>query len=415
MRRWLILILALVLTLSVGCGQSSLRPRLADVAAEKPAYTPAQGESLLQSRADYEGFSMELFARIAAEGAQNPVISPASAYFALAMVANGAAGETEAAFDSVLGLSTAKRNGICLVLAQSLEQAKGGMELSLANSAWVNEGLTVQKPFLDTLESAYGADMFQAALTSEAAMRAMNHWVKEETKGMIHQLFAEPLEGDNLVMVLINALYLSAKWQYPLDVATSAGEFHLSAAESVQADFMWGRAQELTYIEKEGAQGVVLPYDDGRLGFLALLPAEGESVRELAQGLRRTPLSAYLAAGEKESVFVILPKFSVEYGLKSFKDALSDMGLSVAFDAATAKFPAMVSDAAGPVYIGDVLQKVRLDVHELGTEAAAATAVIMDAGGAMAQVLSFDRPFLYSIVDLETGLPLFMGIMENPA
>ncbi len=178
---------------------------------------------------------------------------------------------------------------------------------------------------------------------------------------------------------------------------------------------MWGRAQELTYIEKEGVQGVVLPYDDGRLGFLALLPAEGESVRELAQGLRRTPLSAYLAAGEKESVFVILPKFSVEYGLKSFKDALSDMGLSVAFDAATAKFPAMVSDAAGPVYIGDVLQKVRLDVHELGTEAAAATAVIMDAGGSMAEVLSFDRPFLYAIVDLETGLPLFMGIMENPA
>ena len=85
MRRWLILILALVLTLSVGCGQSSLRPRLADVAAEKPAYTPAQGESLLQSRAAYEGFSMELFARIAAEGVQNPVISPASAYFALAM------------------------------------------------------------------------------------------------------------------------------------------------------------------------------------------------------------------------------------------------------------------------------------------------------------------------------------------
>lgn len=415
MRRWLILILALTLSLCAGCGQSSLRPQPADVGVEKPAYTPAQVETLLQSRAAYEGYSIELFARIAAEGVQNPVISPASAYFALAMAANGAAGETEAAFDSALGLSTANRNSLCLALAQSLEQAKGGTELSLANSAWMNEGLTVQKPFLDTLESAYGADMFQAALTSEAAMRAMNRWVKEETKGMIPKLFAQPLEGDNLVMVLINALYLSAKWQYPLDVGTSAGEFHLSAAESVQADFMRGRAQELTYIEKDGVQGVVLPYDDGRLGFLALLPAEGESVRELAQGLRQTPLSEYLAAGEEESVFVILPKFSVEYGLKSFKDALSDMGLSVTFDASAAEFPAMVSDAAGPVYIGDVLQKVRLDVHELGTEAAAATAVVMEAGGAMAKFLAFDRPFLYAIVDLETGLPLFMGIMENPA
>ncbi len=415
MRRWLVLILALVLALCAGCGQSSLRLRPAGEDAAKPANTPMRGEAILQSRAAYEGFGMELFARIAEEGGQNPVISPASAYFALAMAANGAAGETEAAFGSALGLSTANRNGLCLALAQSLEQAKGGTELSLANSAWVNEGLTVQKPFLDTLESAYGADMFQAELTSEAAMRAMNRWAKEATEGMIPQLFAQPLQGDNLVMVLINALYLSAKWQYPLDVDTAAGEFHLSPTQSVQADFMRGRAQELTYIEKGGVQGVVLPYDDGRLGFLALLPAEGESVRELARGLGQTPLSEYLAAGETQSVFVILPKFSVEYGLSSFKDALCDMGLSVAFAADAAEFPAMVSDAAGPVYIGDVLQKVRLDVHELGTEAAAATAVVMEAGGGVAEFMAFDRPFLYAIVDLETGLPLFMGIMENPA
>ena len=409
--------LVIALVLSVGCGQSTMRPRLADT-GPNPGYIPAGEEALLQGQAALQRFSMELFAEMAAAGKENVLISPLSAYLVLSMAAGGAAGQTEVAFDRILGLTKAARNGYCLALTERLASKRGSTALSLANAVWVNEGLKVQKGYLEMLEQAYAADMFQADLASKGTMQAMNRFVRAKTKGMIPRFFAEPLQGDNLVMVLINAMYLSAKWEYPMDVHTYVGEFRLSDTQSVQVDFIQGRAQALTYIDKEGVQGVLLPYDDGRLAFLGLMPVAGTSVRELAQSLPQTPLQEYLSAGEERNVLAILPKFSVEYGTSSMRDVLCDMGLSVAFEADGAEFPSLVVEEAGlgPIYISDVLQKVRLNVHELGTEAAAATAAVMEAGGAQETILmEFDRPFLYAIVDMESGLPLFMGMMENPA
>lgn len=419
MKRRFMFILALLLACTA-CARTPGPPATTNTGGERVVIEAATPEETQAGRAAYEGFAAKLLAQALRGAGENPVLSPASAYFALAMTANGAAGETEAAFNKVLGLTTAARNRVCLALLEGLEQAGGGGKTALANSIWVNEGLRVQAPFLETLQQAYGAEMFQRALAGEAAQQAMNGWVKGETKGMIPKLLEEPLEGDELVMVLLNALYLSAKWEYPLDQNTRQGSFQLADGGETQADFMSGNPQTLAYIDYQGAKGTLLPYEGGRLAFLALLPAPGQSARELAASLAQTPLSEYLAAAQARTVQVSLPKFSVEYGTVSLKDALSAMGLGIAFDNLQAQFPAMVA-AQGPeelqtVYISDVLQKTRVDVHELGTEAAAATAVVMRADGAALELefLDFDRPFLYAILDTETGLPLFMGLMERP-
>ena len=179
----------------------------------------------------------------------------------------------------------------------------------------------------------------------------------------------------------------------------------------------WGCYRD--YIELEGVRGTVLPYDDGKTAFLALLPEEGTDVRAFAATLDAECIGTYLSAVRENAYLdLLLPKFTVETKFP-MNDALKAMGLMQAFDPEKANFSAMGHAGEDPLYIGNVLQKVKLIVDEEGTEAAAVTEVIMASGCAMPEnrpvELHFDRPFAYAVIDLATGVPLFQGVMENPA
>ena len=162
-----------------------------------------------------------------------------------------------------------------------------------------------------------------------------------------------------------------------------------------------------------GAAGVVLPYDDGRLGFLAMLP-DGELDAWL-ETLDGDTLPALLAAAEEERVLLRLPKFEAEWG-GELSDALAAMGLETAFDPDRADFSALGTAPDGPLYVSSVVHKARIEVNEKGTEAAAATVVGVDGAAAPTDYreLVLDRPFCYAVVDLERGVPLFLGTFERP-
>ena len=158
---------------------------------------------------------------------------------------------------------------------------------------------------------------------------------------------------------------------------------------------------------------MVLPYDDGRLGFLAMLP-DGELDAWL-ETLDGDTLPALLAAAEEERVLLRLPKFEAEWG-GELKELLAELGLETAFDPAQADFSALGTAPDGPLYLDSVIHKARIEVNEKGTEAAAATVAGLNGAAAPTDYreLVLDRPFCYAVVDLERGVPLFLGTFERP-
>lgn len=359
----------------------------------------------------YLGFSEELF-RTAASEAENPLISPASAYFALAMAANGAAGETKTAFEKTLGLSVDELNAVCLALMNNLSMTAGSTKLSVANSVWVDmdEDFDVSEEYISFLQNDYYAEYTETDL--QTARQAVNAWVKYHTEGMIPEMLSEQPDRDARLL-LINTLYLKTAWETEFDPnSTQQREFHTEGGGNVSAEFLYSELGRKQCILTPEATGVVLPYDDGKLAFIALKPNEG-TVRGLLEGFDGNTLAGYLAAAKEKTAWLAMPKFTREFSL-DMQAALTDMGLGIVFEE-NADFSGIAPD----ICISRVLQKTRVDVHEKGTEAAAATVVEMsDSCAVIAEdpvELCFDSPYLYAIVDMESGLPLFMGIMDDPA
>lgn len=406
MKRILLFVLAAMLLLS-GCTATG------DVAQYIERPRPQNCLPLLDgSEKAYLGFSEELMKAVAKSGGQNPLLSPASAYFALAMVANGAEGETKAAFEEVLGLTVYQLNEVCLALMNNLSMTEESTKLKIANSVWVDKGenFTASKEFISLLQQTYFAEYTETDL--QTAKQAVNAWVNHHTEGMISELLSEQPD-EYARLLLINTLYLNTAWEAEFDPnSTRERDFTLKSGQTVSAEFLYAATAARQCILTEDATGVLLPYDDGKLAFLALEPNEG-TVRELIAGFDGDALAGYLAAAEETQAWLTMPKFTKEYSIE-MQDVLTEMGLGIAFD----PYHADLSGIAPEIYISRVLQKTRIDVHEKGTEAAAATMVEAREGAAMPVEdpveLCFDSPYLYAVVDLESGIPLFLGIMDDP-
>jgi len=407
MKRTALIVLAAMLFL---CGCSGT----GDVAQYIERPRPEHTLPLLDgSETAYLGFSENLIKTASAMDGENPLLSPASAYFALAMIANAAGGETKTAFENVLGLPIYQLNEVCLALMNNLSMTEGNTKLKLANSLWVDkeEDFTVSGDFISLLQETYFAEYTETDL--QTAKQAVNAWINHHTDGMIPEMLSEQPQKDTRLL-LINALYLNTAWEEEFDPnSTREKDFFKENGQTVRAEFLYAPAADRQCILTPEATGVLLPYDDGKTAFLALKPNEG-TVRELIEGFDGDSLRGYLDSAETKQAWLTMPKFTKEYSIE-MQEVLTKMGLGIAFDQYSADF----SGAAPELFISRVLQKTRIDVHEKGTEAAAATLVEAADGAAMLEEepveLCFDSPYLYAIVDLESGLPLFLGIMDDPA
>ena len=203
---------------------------------------------------------------------------------------------------------------------------------------------------------------------------------------------------------------MKADWTDQFDPnATSNQEFINGEGLSVIVPFMSSDPMTWQVIDTADAEGVVLPYADGRLAFLAAMPKAGSF------DLDGTVVPRLLSTAQmSENVKVAMPKFHSEYGAADLVPALTELGLGVAFDPDLADF----SGIAPNLYISAVLHKVSMSVGEQGTEAAAATVVVIaESGGSLEEptIVRFNRPYLYAVVDTVTSLPLFIGWMEDPS
>ena len=354
----------------------------------------------------------------AAQEAENPVLSPLSAYLCLAMLMPGANENTKAEFEKILGADWDYVSALAADIAAQLEKTGGSTKLDLANSIWTDDDKAViEEEWLKTVKAYFGPDIYSADLPSDGALKAINKWVNDKTNGMIPKLHDENYDKDT-IMVLLNALYMKAEWAHKFEGQdTYDREFAKADGSTVTVPFMNMFEAYESYIKTEDAEGIMLPYDDGRLAFIALKPDDGDA-RKYAAGFTGAKLKEALAAAKADTfVTVNMPKFDTEYSVY-LTDALKAMGMTDAFDPFLADLSGAGRGVDGPLYISYVFQKVKVDVNEEGTEAAAVTEIATAEGCALPVdepiVLTFDSPFVYAIVDTETGVPLFAGVMENP-
>lgn len=362
----------------------------------------------------YAAFAAALLRQTRKEG-ENTLVSPLSVALALGMTANGAAGDTLAEFQDLFGMDLDTLNAYCIKALRDYSDLGGSTRSTLINSLWCDPDLTLEDEFIARCQQNYGAELYQTDLQDAATVRAVNEWVSKATEGLIPKTVEE--FSKDAVLALVNAIYLQNQFEGPFETPHSDWTMDFTAADGTVSHprGMHNGIREEWYLSHAGGSGALLPYDDGRLGFLLMLPEEGTDLSDYLSGWDGTTVKNLLDGREERRVSLTVPKYELEWS-GSLAEVLPEMGLSGAFDVAAADFSAMGHSDKGPLFIGDVIHKTALKVNEKGTEAAAVTAVVMEAGADMPTdliELRFDRPFVCGIVDLESGAPLFLGTVET--
>ncbi|MDR0268530.1 serpin family protein [Paenibacillus sp.] len=345
---------------------------------------------------------------------QNLILSPYSIFTALAIAYNGADGQTAKEMAQSLGVQQFGKeqvNTAFHTLHTLLEDAGSGVRLNTANSVWYRSGCSMKDSFLGTARESYGAEIRDVGFQNKKTLNEINDWVSKHTNGKIPSIL-DQLPAPETLAILMNAVYFNGSWQRPFDPKdTQEGSFTL-ANQTVKKVPMMAQRGMFEYKKTSEAQAIRLPYGDGRLDMMIIMPTEGHTLTELLNKIRKdtSPWQANFAQASGE---IRLPRFKAEYS-GQIKDPLIQMGMKDAFDKAAADFTAM-SDK--PMFISSVLHKTVVDVNEQGTEAAAVTAVLLPTGSAAPLErfqMDVDHPFFFCIEDHQTGLWIFMGTIENP-
>jgi serpin B len=381
---------------------------------------PASDEAAIV--AESTSFAAALYRELAAQPG-GLFLSPSSITAALSMTGAGARGETSTELAAALRL-TLPPERLHLALGRLLEATSGasGVELATANALWVQEGYALRPEYLTLVRETYRAALEEVDFggATEAARERINAWVDARTKSRIRDLVPPGILDALTRLVLVNAIYFKGAWSTPFDpVATRQEPFHRLEGSSAPVPLMH-RTDSYRLVEDRNAQAIELPYGDGALAMVVVLPRKRDGLPALEKGLdgaRFDALLAQLDAEEPREVEVHLPRFRVEASFR-LDDALERLGARRAFDRERADFSGMTADPAG-LYIGAVLHRAFVEVNEEGTEAAAATAVVMVFGGSMVApapppVFRADHPFLFLIRDRRTKVMLFVGRLVDP-
>ena len=415
MRRTLTLLLACAVCLGLlpGCSQASAAKELT---APKLSTNPSDSEEVSQALAH---FGLELLQRTREADQTSTLISPLSVALALSMAANGADGNTLTQFQAVLGggADLEELNGACVQLTQDYQNLTGSTKCSIANSLWVDPDGQIKDEFVGKCRGIFDAQVFQGELSSPRIVDGLNGWVSDHTGKLIPKIIDQPF-SENTALLLVNALYLKNKWLQEFDPRnTREMDFHHAGGADKRMEFLSTGSTQLFYMQGKGAQGVVLPYDDGRLAFFAILPDLYPDSPDLGAWLNTLEGSGLTQLiDSRESTHFLhfsMPKFEAEWRGNLTK-ILPELGIEEAFLPDLANFSNLGTSPDGYV-ISQVIHAAKIAVNEKGTEAAAATVVAAAGGGMPSQegvTLVLDRPFLYGIVDLQTGVPLFLGTFE---
>ena len=363
-------------------------------------------------------FACDLYRQLRG-GEGNLFFSPLSIHAALTMTSAGASGQNEAEMARTLHLtlSQEKLHAAYAQLQQGLEHDErvSGFSLVVANRLWGKQGYRFQRPFLATTRTHYRAELVSVDFQRpEESAATINAWVEQQTHGKIKGLVSPAVIEPLTRLILTNAVYFQADWTEPFKLErTRPGPFYLPSGKTTEVPLM-RKWDGFPYRHAEGFKVLEMPYGQGQLAMLLLLPDEHDGLASLEEQLTAENLARWRSEMRKEeSLEVVLPRFTIESSF-SLKDALVMLGMRRAFDPHPDNFLGITDET--PQWLAAVLHKAYVDVNEQGTEAAAATAVVAMAGSAAHEPPKFiaDHPFVFLIRDALSGAILFCGRVVDP-
>jgi serpin B len=366
-------------------------------------------------------FALDLYARLRAEQPGNLFFSPSSLSTALAMTYAGARSDTASQMAKVLHFTQPpeKLHPAFGSLRMGLveDATKRGYQLTVANRLWGQEGDHFLAGFLATTRDDYGAELAEVdfAGQTEKARQQINGWVEEQTRGKIKDLIPPGALDSLSRLVLTNAIYFKGKWSEPFEKRdTKEAPFHVTSRQTLDVPMM-SQEDHLPFWAGEGLKILELPYGTGDLSMLILLPDPIEGLAGLEARLTGDTLTRWRSGLRREKVRVYLPRFKLTSQFE-LGGVLKAMGMPLAFTPDRADFSGM--DGQRDLFVSAVIHKAYVDVNEAGTEAAAATGIVMMPTAAVIapkEPLLFraDHPFLFLIRDNRTGSLVFVGRLVN--
>ena len=405
-----------------GCGRSSMNSGSMPInpgappppsSSAPPAVLQAQQENTAVNPALVaadNGFGVALFKDLNAGVSGNVAISPISVAMALQIVYNGAAGATQQGMAQTLQLatlSTADLNNANAALQGSLMDPDPQVQLTIANSLWMHLGTNaVQPAFTQMDQTYYGATVGDLS----GAPANVNAWVNTETNGLITQILPDA-NYQSVTAVIANVIYFKGEWALGFDPnQTAPASFILADGTQVSAQMMHETASA-GYLQGADFQALRLPYGQGRMSMLIVMPDAGVSLSSFVSGITADTLNGWVGQLQTAYGNIALPRFTSTYGA-SLVQPLSTLGMATAFcPSQEVSFPGI-----GLVCISDVEHKTVVEVDETGTVAAGSTTVTLRPTAVPAPMftITLDHPFLYAIRDDQTGELLFIGTLMNP-
>ena len=365
-------------------------------------------------------FALDLYAQLKTQEG-NLFLSPYSISTALAMTFSGARGTTEKQMADVLHftLEQEQLNSEFHDLQIQLKNyVKEGIELNIANALWFQTGYNLLKDFLELTEEHYDAGLNHVdfAKDCEAARRKINIWVEQKTNNRIQKLIKPRMINALTCLVLTNAIYFKGEWVNQFEEKlTQENPFYITPEITVDVPMM-NQEDRFKYFESDELQVLEVPYKGDDLSMVILLPIKKDGLTELEDSVNTDRLQEWMNALAWRQVTVFFPKFTMTCEFK-LGSALADMGMPIAFTD-EANFSGMTGGK--DLFISKVIHKAFVDVSEEGTEAAAATAVIMEGLTSVVEptpptVFRADRPFIFVIRDNHSGSILFIGRLVDPS
>jgi len=396
------------------------RPEQNSSLPDKSAAQPPIGRELIETAKACNLFALDMYRELAAEKG-NIFFSPWSLSYALAMTGEGARGKTAEEMSSVLHFSaseSARRRSFSLI-DKKVNASDSGCSLHVANALWVEKSFHLEEDYSELLEKSYHAratnlDFINAG---EESRRIINSWVEEKTCGKIREIIPSDVIDYLTRLILTNAIYFKGRWRREFDRNLTAKEDFFTGEGSKVAVPMMRRLDDsavFPYFESEELQVLRLPYLGDRLSMTLILPRNND-LAPLEASLDAETISRWRMELVERRADVYIPRFKVASNYP-LNEILIKLGMPTAFDDSASDFTGMSIKWGRRLYISHVFHRAYVEVNEEGTEAAAATAVVIKwrCLPPKPPIFRADRPFIFMITDDQTGLILFMGRVNDP-
>jgi serpin B len=396
---------------------------LAPIAPHERALLSADAAALVASNTR---FGLDIYHELssAAKPSDNVLISPFSISAALAMTYAGAHGQTAQQMANVLRftLPDSQVHPAFGELLRDLTAHRDGYQLDVANRLFGQQGYPFETAFRNITATDYGAPLEEVDFraNTEAARGRINQWVEDQTNDKIRDLLPAGSVKENTRLVLTNAIYFNGSWKYKFDKDSTRDDTFFGAGSAESQVSMMHQSQVFGYAERPGYQMLEMPYAGDDLSLVVMLPKSRDGLSNLEASLTPDELKTGLNAMYQTEVNVSLPKFKFDSSFK-LADALKAMGMTQAFDQERADLTGIANLSSENLYIDNALHKAFIDVNENGTEAAAATAIIVGAtdncvcAPPQPKIFDADHPFLFALRDVHSGSLLFLGRVVDPS